>query len=86
MASSTSSTSLPWTTGRLPRNQQEASTWIRAGWEPGKDEMRRLGPAGAARLGLEYVEVKPDWTRIALALLALGVILVVSFRGRKSNA
>jgi len=48
--------------------------------------MRRLGPAGAARLGLEYVEVKPDWTRIALALLALGVILVVSFRGRKSNA
>jgi hypothetical protein len=85
MASSISSTSRPWTTGQLPRNQQEASTWIRAGWEPSRDDFRRLGPAGAAALGLEYVRVTPNWTRIALALLALGVIAWVSFRGKKSN-
>jgi len=73
-------------TGQLPRTQQEASSWIRAGWEPTRDDFRRLGPAGAAALGLEYVEVKPNWMRIALALLALGVILTLSFRGRKSDA
>jgi hypothetical protein len=82
----TPATSAPWAAGQLPTSQQEASSWIRAGWEPSRDDFRRLGPAGAAQLGLEYVVVKPNWTRIALALFALGVILVVSFRGRKSIA
>lgn len=76
----------PWESGSLPSTAQQARDWIVSGWEPSADDMRRLGPQGAAALGLEYVEVKPNWPRILMWVAGLLLIGAVFFRGGKVDS
>lgn len=60
----------PWLTGQLPADARTAAAWIAAGWEPTADQIRAMGPARAAALGLEYVTVSawPPWILAALVI------------------
>ena len=73
----------PWESGQLPATAQQAREWIAAGWTPTGADIRRLGPAGAAALGLEYVVVTPDWKRILVWGVALSLLAAVFFRRRR---
>lgn len=71
----------PWLGGAMPPDARTAAAWIAAGWEPTEDQIRKMGPARAAALGLEWVKVTawPPW------LLPLGLLVaaVWYFRRRR---